>query len=534
MSTELANRPANELRAFLASRKSELAAVASKYMTPERTIQVAILCTYKTPDLLKCDPETILASVIQAASLGLDLSPSAGEAYLVPYFNREADKYECQFQAGWQGLTKLVRNTGKVNFVKAEVVRQGDKFRYWQSDGTYHYEHEPSGSEKLGNVTHAYAVAMMATGEAVVEAMTLAELEYIRSRSKMANGPAWKSFPGEMYKKTVIRRLCKSLPKSAELADALESVDREYEQVDATGEPTETDRPARVSNGTPHGSGKYASPKETAQYLLKMEAYLAQREAAWLDRWTGMQGEIPSDMPPYPNRWQADNHLVKWAMGLGLIDPASTHESGPKINQLGRLTAIVYHADTDGQRKVAKELEAYLTEQERILADRIYAKHPELDPDNCDSEDEPEPTPQAPTPNPAAASKTERKPATDGGALIANRVDLFNAFRVTQSTAHPDREDLKKPMHANHVKNGVANAAIGEAKIGELDTNGKRDAAKVAAFLAEVWAGDRDAFAELVDEYLDEKLAKLGFPANPFSRPDSEVTDDEVMEGAAT
>lgn len=369
MSTGLATRPQNQIEQFLLSRKGDLAKLASKYITPERAIQLAILCTIKNPDLQNCIPETILSSVMQAIALGLDFSPSAGEAYLVPYGK------ECQFQAGYQGLMKLCRNTGKVNSIQAHLVREEDKFRIWHTDGQSHYEHEPVNGAKLGKVTHAYAVARLSTGDPMIEVMTFAELELIRSRSKMKNGPAWSQNTGEMYKKTVIRRLCKSLPKSADLVAAMASIDQEYEFQD--GESMDGTKPKPVDNGTGIGSGKYASAEQTATYLRSMEGYLSAREAQWLDRWQQF-GEIPDDLPPYPNRWQADNHLVKWAIGLGLLDPASVPESLQKAGQIGRLTAIIYCRDKEGQRKVAKELEHYLAEKERILVDRVKAKHPEL------------------------------------------------------------------------------------------------------------------------------------------------------------
>lgn len=41
--------------------------------------------------------------------------------------------------------------------------------------------------------------------------MTLSDLENTRSASKASNSPAWKKFTGEMYKKTVLHRLCKHI-----------------------------------------------------------------------------------------------------------------------------------------------------------------------------------------------------------------------------------------------------------------------------------------------------------------------------------
>ena len=39
----------------------------------------------------------------------------------------------------------------------------------------------------------------------------MADLENTRKSSKASNSPAWKNFTGEMYKKTVLHRLCKHI-----------------------------------------------------------------------------------------------------------------------------------------------------------------------------------------------------------------------------------------------------------------------------------------------------------------------------------
>ena len=43
------------------------------------------------------------------------------------------------------------------------------------------------------------------------DVMNITELEQTRKASKMANGAAWKNYPAEMYKKTVLHRLCKHI-----------------------------------------------------------------------------------------------------------------------------------------------------------------------------------------------------------------------------------------------------------------------------------------------------------------------------------
>ena len=57
----------------------------------------------------------------------------------------------------------------------------------------------------------AFAVCEFENGDMLIEIMNMDELNAVRNVSKMANSGSWKSFPMEMYKKVVIRRLCKRI-----------------------------------------------------------------------------------------------------------------------------------------------------------------------------------------------------------------------------------------------------------------------------------------------------------------------------------
>ena len=138
----------------------------------------------------------------------------------------------------------------------------------------------------------------------------------------------------------------------------------------------ENGQPAKIDNGSGHATGKYASEEQTRVYMEALDGYLDKRNAAWFDRWTSKQGEVPEGLKPLCNHFQADNHLVKWAIALGLIAPGSVHESGPKAGQLGRLTAILYHRPE--RKQLAQEMARYVDEQERVALQVLQRKHPEL------------------------------------------------------------------------------------------------------------------------------------------------------------
>lgn len=206
--------------AMLEAYKGEIARALPKHLSPDRLARIALTEFRKNPKLGECDPRSVFAAVIQASQLGLEPG-LMGQAYLIPY------KTECQLIPGYQGLIDLVRRTGMVKRIEAHVVRDEDVFTYRTGMSTT-LEHEPALDGDPGELRLAYAVAEFTDGGYHVEVMTRAQIETIRDRSQgyqMSKrygrpGP-WDTDTEEMWRKTVIRRICKYLPKSAELATAL-------------------------------------------------------------------------------------------------------------------------------------------------------------------------------------------------------------------------------------------------------------------------------------------------------------------------
>jgi recombination protein RecT len=227
------------LKAMLDSHIDKIAKAMPEGVDPKRLVEVVSAMNYRNPDLQKCDPKSILAATLQGAALGLDFSTTMGEAYLIPRWNNHAGLMECQFQPGYRGLIKLCRNSGYVVKIVAEVVRERDTFVY-EYTPDLHFRHVPYLGADRGDVTHAYAYAKTVHGEELIAVMTHAEVEDIHQRSdnyrsakrkgKPEFGP-WVSDWPEMAKKTVLKRLSKMLPMSAEVAKAIEADNVEYAEV---------------------------------------------------------------------------------------------------------------------------------------------------------------------------------------------------------------------------------------------------------------------------------------------------------------
>lgn len=206
--------------AMLEAYKGEIARALPRHMNAERLTRIALTEFRKNPRLADCDPKSVFASIILASQLGLEPG-MLGQAYLIPY------KSECQFIPGYQGLIDLVRRTGKVKRIEAHVVRDGDSFTY-KTGLTTILEHTPKLDGPPGEMRIGYAVAEFTDGGFHVEVMTRHQIEAIRDRSQGYKSAVtykkdhpWITDTEEMWRKTLIRRICKYLPKSAELMMAL-------------------------------------------------------------------------------------------------------------------------------------------------------------------------------------------------------------------------------------------------------------------------------------------------------------------------
>jgi len=189
-------------------------------MDPDRFSRVVITALRKNPTLAKCTIESLFGSILQSAQMGLEPSDGLGKSYLIPYFNKKNDQYECQLQTGYKGLLDLAYRSGRIRSIYAAVVNSQDDFVY--SLGTDpKIDHRPTDQANIGPMTHVYAVAFLKDGGYQFEVMSRDQVEKIRLLSPSKNSSPWSKWYDEMAKAKVLKRLCKVLPLSVEIARAV-------------------------------------------------------------------------------------------------------------------------------------------------------------------------------------------------------------------------------------------------------------------------------------------------------------------------
>jgi recombination protein RecT len=217
------------LKDILEKAKPSMLAVLPKHITADRLIKVALSATARKPELLACTSESLLRAVFQGAELGLEAGGLLGEGYIVP-MGRDAT-----FIIGYRGMVKLARQSGQIANIESRAVHKADTFEI-EFGLAPKLLHRPCLDGEPGELVFVYAIATFVDGGKQVDVMSRAEVDRIRSRSKAGGSGPWVTDYEEMAKKTVLRRLCKMLPLSPELAKAIEN-----ENLQAAGERVATD-----------------------------------------------------------------------------------------------------------------------------------------------------------------------------------------------------------------------------------------------------------------------------------------------------
>lgn len=82
------------------------------------------------PQLVDCDPGTILSAGLLGETLQLSPSPQLGQYYLVPFQDRKLGRKVCTFQLGYKGYIQLAIRSGQYKKLNAMAIKEGELIRY--------------------------------------------------------------------------------------------------------------------------------------------------------------------------------------------------------------------------------------------------------------------------------------------------------------------------------------------------------------------------------------------------------------------
>lgn len=196
-----------------------------------RFVQNTVALVQSNPELSSMQQSRLVPALLKGAYLGLDFFNK--ECYAIPYGQ------QVQFMPSYTGMVKLAKKYAKrpLKDVYAHVVRDGDEFESGMENGREYVNFKPKPFND-GAIIGAFAVAQYYDG-IQVETMSKSQLDAAKRMSKSQSGTAWKFFSDEMYRKVVVRRLCKHIDLDMEniqqigiLQDEDESQEAEVIEVD--------------------------------------------------------------------------------------------------------------------------------------------------------------------------------------------------------------------------------------------------------------------------------------------------------------
>lgn len=177
-----------------------------------KSAMLAIVDNSNLSECLKTDggKRSLFNALRYAATTGLSLNPQEGKSALIPYGGK------VQYQIMKNGMVELALESGKVEFITADYVKENDKFSLVKSVSGDSYEFIPALKDR-GKIIGYYAAMKLKDGMTHVKWFTTEEIE----DHKKKYSPSTK-MPEEGYGiKTALKAMLRSVSISSALDNAI-------------------------------------------------------------------------------------------------------------------------------------------------------------------------------------------------------------------------------------------------------------------------------------------------------------------------
>lgn len=166
-----------------------IAAVAGRFLTPDRMLRLCVNAVKKTPKLMDCDPQTVLGAMMTSAALGLEPNTIQQQAFLIPYKKRAkvgqnwVDVYDCQFQVGARGFITLGYRSPHIRSMSSGAIHDRDLFEHMEGSQSFlKYAVQLRGGR--GDLIGAFSHVVLESGREEACVLPLDELMKIRDKSE--------------------------------------------------------------------------------------------------------------------------------------------------------------------------------------------------------------------------------------------------------------------------------------------------------------------------------------------------------------
>lgn len=212
---------------YIRSMEAQFALAMPRGVEAAQLVRDAITAVRRNSKLAGCERSSVLGGLMTCAQLGLRVGV-LGHAWLLPFWNSQRQRFEAQLVIGYQGYKELAYRSGLITSLIARTVYEHDDFDvdYGLADSLVH---KPTIKGERGTPIAYYAIGKTSTGGHAFVVVGREEMEKHRDRHAMARnkqgqvvGP-WRDNFDEMAEKTTFLQLSRWLPRSTELASAIEA-----------------------------------------------------------------------------------------------------------------------------------------------------------------------------------------------------------------------------------------------------------------------------------------------------------------------
>jgi phage RecT family recombinase len=257
----------------------------------QKEITFALNIVNSNNKLKQCSQDTILASIIQAANLGLTLNPESGECALIPRGN------QCSLMPMYQGIANIAYRNGNIVQLITKPVHEKDNFEIREHDNENPITHTRGFGDR-GDIIGFYTIIVFKDGRKQAESMDIVEVHKVRemsdgyqyaNRNGKDNHP-WIKWFSEMGRKACLKRALKyvNTNSSTELARVIELDNSDYKATDGQIQMIERLLPtatiSHLEKGQIEDSLLMYGRTEAGDIIEKLEANQLPNHPGWNDR----------------------------------------------------------------------------------------------------------------------------------------------------------------------------------------------------------------------------------------------------------
>lgn len=168
------------------------------------------------PQLRKAEPMSIIGAAMVAATMQLQVIPTLGQCYIIPYGNK------AQFLIGYLGLLQLCQRSGQFKKILAAPVHEGEYISGDEFDEDYVFDKKQRKSDKIVGYMAKFELLNGFTKVAYWDADRVkAHAAKFSQAYRSGYTSPWKSNFDAMAQKTVLKSILKYAPKSIEMQNAV-------------------------------------------------------------------------------------------------------------------------------------------------------------------------------------------------------------------------------------------------------------------------------------------------------------------------